>query len=255
MKPEVVKISDVWVQFKEKTVLKEQNLTVYKEDFLGIIGPNGGGKTTLLKVILGLVQPFRGQVKVFGRNPVSVRKSIGYVPQLSFFDHDFPISVMDVVLMGRLSKRPIFRQFTKQDYQAVLQALERTEVLHLKDRRIGELSGGERQRVFIARALVGNPKLLLLDEPTSSVDIQIKTGLYQLMYELKKDMTIILVTHDMGVISSHVDKIACLNCQLFYHDNKEISKETLEAVYKCPVDMIAHGVPHRVLDRHKKEEG
>jgi len=251
MKKEVVKLTDVWVEFNGVTILQEQNLTLFDNDFLGIIGPNGGGKTTLLKVILGLVKPSRGEVRVFGQAPGGVRRDIGYVPQLSFFDRDFPINVMDVVLMGRLSMRSLFQPFTNEDKNAALMALEKVEMSDLRHRQIGKLSGGERQRVFIARALVGKPKLLLLDEPTASVDPKMKTGIYDLLEELKNNMAIILVTHDMGVISSHVDKIACLNCQLYSHYDKNISREMLEAVYHCPVDLIAHGVPHRVLDEHK----
>jgi len=254
MQEEIVKLEDIWVDFDGNAVLKSQNLTVFKDDFLGIIGPNGGGKTTLLRVILGLVQPSRGVAKVFGKEPAVGRKNIGYVPQISFFDREFPVDVMDVVLMGRLSQRTCFKRFTKEDKDAALKALERVEMAGLKNRQIGKLSGGERQRVFIARALVGNPKLLLLDEPTASVDPRMKMGIYDLLGELKKDMAIILVTHDMGVISSHVDKIACLNCHLYYHDNKEISKKMIADAYKCPVDIIAHGVPHRVLDEHKEEK-
>ena len=255
MKKEVVKLTDVWVEFDGVTVLQHQNLTLFEDDFLGIIGPNGGGKTTLLRVVLGLVEPSRGKVEVFGQSPVEARKNIGYVPQISFFDRDFPINVMDAVLMGRLSVRSLFQRFTREDKDAALLALEKVEIADLRHRQIGKLSGGERQRVFIARALVSNPKLLLLDEPTASVDPKMKTGIYDLLDKLKEDMTIILVTHDMGVISSHVDKIACLNCNLYYHDDKNISKEMLEAVYQCPVDLIAHGVPHRVLDEHKEKSG
>ncbi len=253
MKKEIVKLTDVWVEFNGATILQEQNLTLFDDDFLGIIGPNGGGKTTLLKVLLGLVTPSCGEVKVFGQPPGAARKDIGYVPQLSFFDRDFPINVMDVVLMGRLSMRSLFKTFTGEDKAAALMALEKVEMADLRHRQIGKLSGGERQRVFIARALVRNPKLLLLDEPTASVDPKMKTGIYDLLDELKTKMAIILVTHDMGVISSHVGKIACLNCHLYYHDDKNISREMLEAVYHCPVDLIAHGVPHRVLDEHKRK--
>lgn len=253
MKNEAVRLTDVWVEFDGATILEKQNLILFENDFLGIIGPNGGGKTTLLKVILGLIEPSRGEVKVFGQPPVMARKNIGYVPQLSFFDKDFPISVMEVVLMGRLAVRSLFQRFTHEDRNAALMALERVEMTDLRHRQIGKLSGGERQRVFIARALVSNPKLLLLDEPTASVDPKMTTGIYDFLDTLKKNMTIILVTHDMGVISSHVDKIACLNCQLYYHDDKNISRKMLEAVYQCPVDLIAHGMPHRVLDEHKEK--
>ncbi len=250
MTEQVIKINDVWVRFDGHVVLREHNLVVHRNDFLGIIGPNGGGKTTLLKVILGLIKPSQGSVEVFGEAPHLSGQKIGYVPQISFLDKDFPISVLETVLLGRLSVRGLFRQFNASDKHAALEALDTVDIKDLKDRQIGKLSGGERQRVFIARALVSQPTLLLLDEPTASVDPQMKTGIYDLLGELKKKMTIILVTHDMGVISTHVNKIACLNERLFYHDDKNITRDMLEQAYRCPVDLIAHGVAHRVLDEH-----
>ena len=165
-------------------------------------------------------------------------------------ERDFPISVRDTVLMGRLCHKALFRGHNKKDYEAADRAIEVVEMSDMKNRKTGDLSGGERQRVMIARALASEPKLLLLDEPTASIDPKLKTDIYDLLNGLKNRMAIILVTHDIGVISSHVDKVACLNCQLFYHDSKEIPKETLEAVYQCPVDLIAHGTPHRVLKEH-----
>lgn len=251
MTQEIVKIKDLSVKFDGISILENNNFIVKENDFIGIIGPNGSGKTTLLKVILGLIKPSCGSVKVFGKDPVESRSLIGYVPQLNFFDTDFPINVWDTVLMGRLSKTSMFKRFSDKDKRIAEEALLKVEMLEFKKKQVGKLSGGERQRVFIARALASQPKLLLLDEPTASVDPRIKVGIYDVLEELKQNMSIILVTHDMGVISSHVDKIACLNCQLFYHDSKEISKETLEKVYKCPVDIIAHGVPHRVLKKHE----
>jgi zinc transport system ATP-binding protein len=254
MKKEIVKIENISVEINGNIILKNHHLNVYDDDFIGIIGPNGGGKTTLLRVILGLVAPTQGRITVFGKSASEGRKRIGYVPQVTSFDKDFPINVMDVVLMGRLSVRPLFQRYTSEDRNSVERALDRLEISHLKHRQIGQLSGGERQRVYLARAIVGNPELLLLDEPTASIDQKMKTSVYDLLGILKKDMAILLVTHDMGVISSHVDKIACLNCELFYHDNKEISQETMAAVYNCPVDLIAHGVPHRVLEKHQHED-
>ncbi|OGF62970.1 MAG: ABC transporter [Candidatus Fischerbacteria bacterium RBG_13_37_8] len=250
MNDEIVQVQNVSVHIDGIAVLENNDFTVRANDFVGIIGPNGAGKTTLLKVIAGLIKPTEGKVTVFGHEPRQVRHMIGYVPQISFFDRDFPISVWDTVLMGRLSKRSLFKQFNIQDRQIASEALRAIEMYDLKDRQVGELSGGERQRIFIARALASQPKLLLLDEPTASVDQAMKTSIYDLLDTLKKDMSIVLVTHDVGVISSHVDKIACLNCKLHYHDNKEITRETLEALYHCPVDVIAHGIPHRVLKKH-----
>jgi len=250
MRKEIVTLENVSVEIDGNTILKNHNFKVYDDDFIGIIGPNGGGKTTLLKVVLGLIEPTQGCITVFGNTPSEGRKKIGYVPQVSSFDKDFPVNVMDVVLMGRLSVRPLFQRYTNEDKSSVERILDKLEISHLKDRQIGKLSGGERQRVYLARAIAGDPKMLLLDEPTASIDEKMKTNIYDLLETLKKDMAILLVTHDMGVISSHVDKIACLNCELFYHDNKEISQETMAAVYKCPVDLVAHGVPHRVLHKH-----
>ncbi|MCD4779452.1 MAG: ABC transporter ATP-binding protein [Candidatus Omnitrophica bacterium] len=248
---DIVCLKNVWVEIDGKTILQDHTLNIRQNDFLGIIGPNGGGKTTFLKVILGLIKPSHGNITVFGNSPQKSRPFIGYVPQLSNFDHEFPINVWEVVLMGRLSKRPIFQRYQHEDESLAEEALKKVEIWNLRDRQIGRLSGGERQRVFIARALISHPKLLLLDEPTASVDSKMKTKIYELLSELKKELTIILVTHDVGVISSHVDKIACLNCRIFYHDSKEITPETLEAVYHCPVDLLAHGIPHRILKTHE----
>lgn len=250
MKKEIITLKNVSVEYEGITVLHDHNFTVYNDDFIGIIGPNGGGKTTLLKVILGLIKPSKGEVRVFETSPLKARNKIGYVPQIIEFDRDFPISVRDTVLMGRLARKGLFRVHNKKDYDAVDKALKTVEMLEMKNRKTGDLSGGEMQRVMIARALASEPELMLLDEPTASIDPKMKTDIYNLLKGLKNRMAIILVTHDIGVISSHVDKVACLNCQLFYHDSKEIPRETLETVYQCPVDIIAHGTPHRVLKEH-----
>jgi len=247
----IIELKNIWVSFEEQVVLEDINLTIRKEDFLGIIGPNGAGKTTLLKLILGLIKPNRGEVLVLGRQPKDARKFIGYVPQTTVFDKEFPISVWEVVLLGRLNQVGWLRRFNSEDRKFAEEALKTVGMWHLKDRQIGQLSGGQRQRVFIARALTQNPKLLILDEPTASVDKPMQVGVYDLLEKLKKEMTIILVSHDIGAVASFVNKIACLNRKLFYHDSKEITAEHLEAVYECPVDLIAHGVPHRILKEHK----
>ena len=248
---DVVKLQDVWVGYDGEAVLEGINLAIGQQDFLGIIGPNGGGKTTLLKVMLGLITPSRGEVSILGKLPQNSRNSIGYVPQVNVFDRDFPINVWDVVLMGRYGNTGLVKRYRREDKEAAQQALETVGISGLKRRQIGKLSGGEQQRVFIARALVSQPKLLLLDEPTASVDPAMQTEFYELLDRLKKQMAIVLVSHDISAVSIYVDKIACLNRQLYYHGSKEISPEILEATYKCPVQMIAHGdVPHRVLKEH-----
>ena len=248
---EVIRLEDIWVRYDGVPVLEGINLSVRRDDFLGIIGPNGGGKTTLLKVVLGLVAPDCGKVFVMGRAPAMSRNRIGYVPQHNLFDRDFPISIWDAVLMGRLGRTGLLKRYGVGDRRAAESALEAVGMLDYKDRQMGRLSGGEQQRVFIARALVGEPELLLLDEPTASVDPAMQTEFYEILEDLKQRMAIVLVSHDISAISIYVDKIACLNCQLFYHGSKEIGPEILEATYKCPVQMIAHGtVPHRVLKEH-----
>jgi zinc transport system ATP-binding protein len=251
MKTEMIVLKDVWVQYNSITVLEDINLTLKQHDFLGIIGPNGGGKSTLLKVILGLVKPGKGTIKVCGDTPQKNRKYIGYVPQYSLFDMDFPMSVWDVVLMGRLGHAGLLKKFSNNDKKMALDALMNVDMLDYRNRQIGSLSGGQRQRVFIARALAANPRLLLLDEPASGIDTVMQEEFYELLEKLNKNkMTIIMVSHDITAVSVHVDKIACLNHRLFYHDSKELTAEDLEATYQCPVELIAHGVPHRVLKNH-----
>ena len=249
---ELVRLEEVWVHYGGVPILEGVNLTVAEGDFLAVIGPNGGGKTTLLRVVLGLLKPSRGRVSVLGGTPEQGRKYIGYVPQHSLFDTDFPISVRDTVLMGRYGRAGLLRRYSQQDKQATRQALQTVGMLGDQHRQIGGLSDGEQQRVFIARALVTEPKLLLLDEPTASIDPALQTEFYELLEQLKQNMVaIVLVSHDIGAVSVYVDQIACLNRQLFYHGSKEIEPAVLEATYKCPIQMIAHGtVPHRVLKEH-----
>ncbi|MDY6834873.1 MAG: ABC transporter ATP-binding protein [Chloroflexota bacterium] len=246
----VIKLQDVWVDYEGIPALEAACLTVRQYDFLGIIGPNGGGKSTLLKVILGLVKPNKGKITVFGDTPERGRKHIGYVPQHSNFDHAFPIGVWDAVLMGRLHRAGLFRRYGNEDRDAAKHALSTVGMLEYRDRQIGKLSGGQRQRVLVARALTTDPQILLLDEPTASIDTSAQSEFYDLLAELKHKLTIILVSHDLSAVSVHVEKIACLNRRLFYHNSKEIPSDELEATYNCPVDMIAHGIPHRILREH-----
>ena len=250
MTADVVVIKDVWVHYDNIPVLEEINLVIKEHDFLGIIGVNGGGKSTLLKVILGLVKPSKGTVTVFGDTPQVSRKYIGYVPQYSLFDLEFPVSVWEVVLMGRLGHTGLFKRYSEEDKKAALDALVKMDMLEYKDRQVGKLSGGQQHRVFIARALAANPKLLLLDEPAAGIDTIIQEEFYELLEKLKAKMAIVLVSHDISAVSVYVDKIACLNHRLYYHDSKELTAEDLEATYHCPVELIAHGVPHRVLKKH-----
>lgn len=246
-----LEIDNLSVFYGEDCALDKISLSVAEHEFLGIIGPNGGGKTTLLKSILGLVQPKSGTVRIFGQTGAKARRNIGYVPQFSRFDRRFPISVEEVVLMGRLAGRSAwFVRYDAQDHDLIQSLLERLEIADLRKRQIGQLSGGQLQRVLIARALAVEPRILILDEPTASVDSASKTRIYDILKELNKDITILIVTHDLSAVSSNIDKIACLNQQLFYHGRTELEAGLVEKVYGCPVDLIAHGVPHRVLREH-----
>lgn len=246
--PPVV-LRDVSFAYGETPVLDSIDLTVNERDFLGIIGPNAGGKTTLLRIILGLLRPDRGTVQVFGAEPREARGLIGYVPQYARFDASFPIDVLDTVRMGTLGA------VAGGDCRAAtLAALEKVELADLSRVQIGRLSGGQLQRVLIARALAGAPRMLLLDEPTASVDTRIGQSVYELLGRLSESMAIVLVSHDIGVISSHVKTVACLNVRLHYHHSRELTPEMIEVAYGCPVDLVAHGQPHRVLQPHPEED-
>jgi len=250
-----VELDDVSVNYGELEALKNINLKVAEGAFLGIIGPNGGGKTTLLKVILGLIEPQKGEVKVLGQPLNEVIDQIGYVPQISNFDRSFPISVLDVVLMARLGGRVrFFHQYQKEDIEKAEAVLDQLNLLNLKDRQIGKLSGGQLQRVLIARGLTVEPEILLLDEPTANVDASSTSQIYELLKELNKDKTIIVVTHDLAAVSSYFDSLACLNEKLYHHGDKHLDQETTEQVFGCPVDLIAHGHPHHVFAPHGEEE-
>ena len=244
---EVVKLEDVWAYYDNTLVLRGVNLSLTAGRFLGIIGPNGGGKTTLLKIILGLIKPSRGQVQVLGQTPERSRKFTGYVAQHNLFDRAFPINVEEVVLMGRYRSRGLLRRYSRQDRSEVSQVLERVGMLDFKDRQIGSLSGGEQQRVFIARALVSEPAILLLDEPTASIAPDMQVEFYGLLEKLKEQMAIILVSHDVSAVSVRVDEVACLNHRLFYHGSPDgLSAEELARTYDSPVHVIAHSdLPHR----------
>lgn len=251
---EVISIRHLWAGYNQEPVLEDINLSVQDLDFIGLIGPNGSGKTTLFKVLLGLLPPMRGEVLIMGQRPRQGRRYLGYVPQSIEFDRAFPITVWDVVMMGRLGKRRLLHTYTAKDSHYVAEALQSVEMLQLRDRPLGELSGGQRKRVYIARALAVEPRILLLDEPVAGVDPHIGNHIYDLLKRLNEHITILMISHDIGAIASCVKTVGCLNRRLFYHSEKQITPEMLEMVYQCPVDLIAHGVPHRVFPQHLSEE-
>ena len=239
-KNEVVETTHIDFAYDGDLILEDVTLTVRKGDFLGVVGPNGSGKTTLLKIILGLIHPLRGKVRVFGQLPERARHLIGYVPQHADLDSSFPISVMDVVLIGRLGKAPRLGRYGKTDRQTAEEAMQEVEIYDLRNRRFGTLSGGQKQRVLMARALVGKPDLLLLDEPTTSVDGRVEQGIYELLKRLNEKVTIILVSHDLGFISTYVNHVACVNRRLVCNPTSEITGDVIQACYSGPVHMIKH---------------
>jgi len=251
---EVVSLRHVWAGYDHQAVLEDVNLSVKALDFIGVVGPNGGGKTTLFKVLLGLIPPQRGEVRIMGKRPEEGRRHIGYVPQVMAFDSDFPIQVWDVALMGRLGRRGLLRRYTAEDAEIVEDALRRVDMLDQRDRPFGDLSGGQQQRVYVARALATEPSILLLDEPLASVDPRVSSSIYELLKRLNRSVTILMASHDIGAISSHVKTVGCLNRRLFYHGGDTLTPEMLELAYQCPIDLIAHGVPHRVFPRHAAQE-
>ncbi|WP_419785147.1 metal ABC transporter ATP-binding protein [Pseudodesulfovibrio sp.] len=261
----VIEIKDVSLKLGGAPVLSDISLTVKRGDFVAVLGPNGGGKSTLIKIILGLLKPDSGTIRVFGTSPGDAGGRIGYLPQFTHVSNAFPITVLDAVRMGMI--RPGLAgvaRFGKseQEIEKATHALERVNMAHCINRRLAGLSGGQKQRVFIARALVSEPELLLLDEPTASVDSANRNALTQLLTELNRDMTIVMVSHDLSSLASGVKSVACVNRKLHFHDAPEITGDMFKMSYGgdgetcCPVELITHGdVPHRVLLHHDQEEG
>jgi zinc transport system ATP-binding protein len=246
----IITLSKISAGYQSTLAIEDINLVINELDFIGLIGPNGGGKTTLIKVLLGLIKPQSGEITIFDRPVNEGRKYIGYVPQLLEFDREFPIRVEEVVRMGRLGKRRLLQPYNAKDREIVTRSLAQVGLLELRSRPIGQLSGGERQRVYLARALASEPQILLLDEPTANVDTRVQNSIYELLKQLNEFMTIILVSHDLSAISTYVKTVGCLNRRLFYHHDRLITAEMIQQTYQCPVELIAHGIPHRVFPEH-----
>ena len=243
----LISARNVTFGYDREVVVEDVSLDIYPRDFLAVIGPNGGGKTTLVKILLGLLKPWSGEVvySLPGRRP-----ALGYVPQFSTFDKSFPLRVADVVLMGRLGSRGLLRPYTRADRTEAERALGRLGIADLAGAHINEISGGQLQRVLIARALVSDPEALFLDEPTASIDAESRGSLLGILKELNERIPVVVITHDVTAIAPMVRRIACINRRLFYHGGPELSQEVLEEVYGCPVELVTHGVPHRVLHDH-----
>jgi zinc transport system ATP-binding protein len=244
----VITVEKVSFSYNDLPVLEDVTLTVHERDFISIVGPNAGGKTTLLKLILGLLKPTSGTIRVFGQPPGKVRSRIGYMPQHASLDPLFPVSVLDVVLMGRLGNGKDLGFYRRADKEAAADALRNVELYGIRNCSFSDLSGGQRQRVLIARALVSDPELLLLDEPTANVDAVVETELYEILNKLNEKMTVALVTHDLGFVSRYVKSVACVNRRVVVHPTSEITGEMINEIYGCDVHMVRH-------DHRCSEEG
>ncbi len=250
----VIELSGVSFSYNGSRVLSSIDLTVGERDFLAVIGPNGGGKTTLLKLILGIHRPEQGTIRVLGASPRESARRIGYVPQDTSINREFPITVADVVGMGRLGSAGAGKNVV-DDRKVVDTMLGRVDMLAFRDRRIGDLSGGQRQRVFIARALAAKPDILVLDEPTANVDIEGQTTIYSILRECNEHMTVVVASHDITGVLGYVGRMAYVNRTLHTHDAPEITPDLLQKLtgtpfeHLCPVEVISRMLGKHAADR------
>lgn len=246
----IIEIKDLSAGYDGRNVLHDVNLTVYERDFLGIIGPNGGGKTTLIKCILGLLKPTGGSIQFY---PETL--SIGYLPQYNTIDRKFPISVEEVILSGLSIQKKLSARFTADEREKGKQIIARMGLEGLEKRSIGKLSGGQLQRALLGRAIISDPSVVILDEPSTYIDKRFEARLYQLLAEINKECAIILVSHDIGTVLQQVKSIACVNETLDYHPDTGVTTEWLEKNFNCPIELLGHGtLPHRILGEHHHHE-
>jgi zinc transport system ATP-binding protein len=227
----VISINEVDFSYDGNVVLENVTFDIKEGEFAAVIGPNGSGKTTLLKLILGLLEPRRGSIRIFGGTPLRGRRHIGYMPQYPRLDDNFPVTAMDVVMMGRLGHGTNIGPFMSSDKKASESALEEVSCLGLRKKPFSALSGGQRQRVLIARALAAEPDLLLFDEPTTSLDPEIQHDLYELLHKLNERLTVIIVSHDIGFVSKYVQKIICVNRRVVLHSASEGKGDIVSMLY------------------------
>ncbi len=236
----VIRLQDVGFSYDGPAVLEGVELTVHDGEFIGVVGPNAGGKSTLLKLILGLLTPQQGRVEVLGTSPERARRRIGYVAQYPTFRRDFPIDVENTVLMGRLGSGRLLGGYRQQDREIARRTMAETEVDMLASRQLATLSGGQLQRVMLARALACEPRILILDEPTANIDLRIESDIFDLLKRLNRRMTIIVVSHDIGFISQYVHRVACVNRTLMCHHTAEVDGKVIQDLYGAGVRMVEH---------------
>lgn len=236
----IIEFKDVCFNYDSSPTLIDINFSINSNDFVAIVGPNGGGKSTLLKLILAQISPSQGSITVFGDKNYKSLEKIGYVPQFTTHQYDFPLRLLDMVLQSKLRHNSLFVRYSQKDKQSAVDVLEMLKIGELKDRFLSELSGGQRQRALIARALIDDPKILILDEPTASVDISVEQDIYDILKDLNKNMTILLVTHDVSFVSKYVNKVFCINSYLHAHNLDEITDTNAQEVYNKSMKMIKH---------------
>ncbi|UVR10562.1 metal ABC transporter ATP-binding protein [Bacteroides ovatus] len=253
MKP-IIEIKNLSAGYDGRTVLHDVNLSIYERDFLGIIGPNGGGKTTLIKCILGLLKPTGGEIIFHTPEKASTKTTStfpGYLPQYNSIDRKFPISVEEVILSGLSIQKSLTSRFTPEQKEKGKQIISRMGLEGFEHRSIGQLSGGQLQRALLGRAIISDPAVLILDEPSTYIDKRFEARLYELLAEINKECAIILVSHDIGTVLQQVKSIACVNETLDYHPDTGVTTEWLERNFNCPIELLGHGtLPHRVLGEH-----
>ena len=234
-----IELTDVSLSYNGVPVLEDVSFRVERGEFLSMVGPNGGGKTTLLKLILGLLKPNSGKVRVFGATPEKSRHHMGYMPQHTQFDPQFPVSVLDVVLMGNLGLRRS-GPYTRKDREEACRVLDKVDMCGRSKESFANLSGGQRQRVLLARALIGQPEILLLDEPTANVDVGIESKLDRILSELRRKMTILMVTHDLGFVTDMVENVICVNRKVFIHPARSLNGKLVQELYKTDMKIVQH---------------
>lgn len=248
----IIEVHNLSAGYDGRIVLRNVNLTVYDHDFLGIIGPNGGGKTTLIKCILGLLPSNGGKITFYQEEQPKDNITMGYLPQYNAIDRKFPISVEEVILSGLSSKKSLTSRFNETQREKARTVIARMGLEGLEGRAIGQLSGGQLQRALLGRAIISDPAIVILDEPSTYIDKQFEARLYELLAEINQECAIILVSHDIGTVLQQVKSIACVNETLDYHPDSGVSEEWLERNFHCPIELLGHGtLPHRVLGDHK----